>query len=207
MHTNRFSIIIEKLKSQGQNIDDWWLHEFGSNTSTDLISTVSDINADLEIIDEESWSVFEEKLLKKFKNEDSKRGKSGFFNTLNERYAYQYLLKAGFSDIRFVRETKESTPDISYKYLSHTRGCEVKTIMRSDIDYTRFSEEKTFDPNLAYSALNNGFFKKLDAAIENAYQQVNNDGIIVLIVQFDDFTHKYIEQYMQIPVKTATHSG
>jgi hypothetical protein len=37
--------------------------------------------------------------------------------------------------------------------------------------------------------------KKLDAAIENAYQQVNNDGIIVLIVQFDDFTHKYIEQY------------
>ena len=71
-------------------------------------------NDALMLLDDESWSTLKEKAIEQFMNEREGQRKQGFFNQLNEAFAYRYLLRRGFENIRFIKETKERTPDIRF---------------------------------------------------------------------------------------------
>ena len=53
-------------------------------------------NKSLMAIDEESWLILKGKALQHYLNHRSGQRKQGFFNQLNEAFAYRYLVSTGF---------------------------------------------------------------------------------------------------------------
>ena len=169
-----------------------------------MILKINEYNELLEIIDYQSWDIFEQKLLSKFSDENPKRGKNGFFNTLNEIYAYHYLLEKKYDNIRFTEESNcKSTPDLIFSCESKEYGCEVKTYTTSDKQLNIYEEADVVDTYELYSCLNDGFYNGVKEHISKANSQIKNNGIIVLIIDFDDFTLQYIEKYIYLISKNG----
>ncbi|MGA8409167.1 MAG: hypothetical protein WB680_18480, partial [Candidatus Acidiferrales bacterium] len=68
-------------------------------------------NDALMLLDDESWNILKEKAVKYFMVRREGQLKEGFFNQLNEAFAYRYLLHRGMENIRFVKEAKVKRPD------------------------------------------------------------------------------------------------
>lgn len=192
---NRFSSLLDELKGIEKYKEDWWLKNTNEEYFEEHIQKINAINMDLSLLDIESWKILKEKLIKKFNNESKDKGKNGFFNTLNEIYAYKYLISKGVSFIRFIPEINKKTADLFFKIRGNIKYCEVKTIENSDIQIKRYKEEEIIDVNSEYSELSNGFFNKLSSVITNAKEQLPESGMIFIIMNFDDFTHRFLMNY------------
>lgn len=160
-------------------------------------------NDALMCLDNASWSILKEKALKYFGTERKGQTKQPFFNLLNEAFAYEYLLKSGFTDIRFVLEdgkkkNPEKRPDISYLVERETKYCEVKSIGISEAEIAHRSGPIGHADTTGYFELTFGFFNKLRIDTNYARTQinaVNGRGIVFVLVQFDDFTNDNFKKY------------
>ncbi len=66
------------------------------------------------MLDDESWHILKEKALQHYFDHRKSQKTQGFFNQLNEAFAYRYLVNKGFKNIRFIKEDKNKRPDIEY---------------------------------------------------------------------------------------------
>src|SRR5258706_9956105 len=86
----------------------------------------------LSTLDSESWRVLRDKAIAHFTDHRIGQRKQGFFNQLNDAFAYQYLVRRGCGHVRILREIGKTQPDIEYLDGAEKRFCEVKTIGISD---------------------------------------------------------------------------
>ena len=129
-------------------------------------------NDALTLLDDDSWPLLKAKAIREFRNEREGQRKQGFFNQLNEAFAYRYLICKGFSNVRILAEGKEKRPDLSYLDHGILCHCEVKTLGISDDEIKRRDDTKAF--NLAiYRDLSDVFERKLLAAVKAAWIQVH----------------------------------
>lgn len=154
----------------------------------------------MSILDETSWNSLAKKAKDVFPGEETERGKSGFFDLLNEAFAYEYLKDQGAKNIRFEdAEGNVETPDIYYEINASPRYCEVKTFNISDCVIKKFQSKRVFDSSI-YEKLNDFFLKKFDGVLEKANKQISarsGIGCTYIIMHFDDFTLRYYKNYCQ----------
>jgi hypothetical protein len=158
-------------------------------------------------LDSESWQGLKTKALNHYKDHRRGQTKQGFFNQLNEAFAYRQLLRRGCESIRFIEEGNGRKPDICYFQDRVQRYCEVKTIGISDDEFQRRSLCNRTDPQ-DKRFWNNGeqnlrlsceFFKKLLTDLNNAkehiFQMSSGEGLVYIVINFDDFTTDYYGNY------------
>jgi hypothetical protein len=128
-----------------------------------------------DCLDPASWERLSKKAVAHFL--DHRRGqlKQGFFNQLNEAFAYQFLLRQGYTHVCVLPEDGKTTPDLSYRHGNAVRYCEVKSICISDEQIDRWEAEDGFDGSI-YDNLSAGFLRKLDADLKSAYKQIASKG-------------------------------
>jgi hypothetical protein len=151
----------------------------------------------LRVLDNQSWHELKAKAVKHFRDHRNGQLKQGFFNQLNEAFAYEFLLRRGFGKVRILREGGATMPDIAYCEGTHARFCEVKTIGISEEQISRRSARSAYSGAI-YSQLSPGFLKKLNSTISHAWSQIasqGDSGLVYLLVLFDDFTLMYYDTY------------
>jgi hypothetical protein len=150
----------------------------------------------LSILDPESWAVLQAKAVAHFTDHRPGQRKQGFFNQLNDAFAYQYLVRRGYKPVRILREVGKTQPDIEYLDRREKCFCEVKTIGISDEVIARRAKLQVTSSSI-YQELSGGFLKKLESALDAADRQIKarGKGLIYLLVHFDDFTFDYYDQY------------
>jgi hypothetical protein len=162
----------------------------------------------LRAMDEQSWSETKHKALKHFRNHRKGQLKQGFFNQLNEAFAYQHLRRRGHAGVRVLREDGNVRPDLVYEAGGRAAFCEVKTIgISQELIARREAGGAFFGP--IYNELSTGFLNKLDDTISKAWSQISAQratGFVYVIVLFDDFTLMYYERYRaQIQCRINAH--
>jgi hypothetical protein len=163
-----------------------------------------------QTMDEQSWSELKSKALKHFFDHRKGQLKQGFFNQLNEAFAYQHLTRRGYPGVRVLREDGKVKPDLEYMAGKQRAFCEVKTIGISQEQLLRWEARGAFFGSI-YSELSAGFLNKLNGTITNAWNQITSQeacGFIYLVVLFDDFTLMYYDRYRaQIQRLIADHEA
>ena len=151
-------------------------------------------NKSLMMLDDESWHILKEKALRHYFDHRKGQKKQGFFNQLNEAFAYRYLVNKGFKNIRFIKEDKKKRPDIEYT-LNNTKGyCEVKTLGISDDEISRRDSRSEYDGKVYYR-LGEGFLNKFQQAVESAWTQIKelgSEGWVYILIRFDDIALAWI---------------
>src|SRR3974390_3557474 len=99
----------------------------------------------LMFLDASSWKILKKKAVDHYMNQRRGQRKQGFFNQLNEAFAYRYLCRRGFRRVRFIQEGAQKTPDIRFSDHGILKCCEVKTIGISDDEIKRRSSNSVFD--------------------------------------------------------------
>jgi hypothetical protein len=151
----------------------------------------------LSYLDQESWGALSQKALAHFR--DHRRGqlKQGFFNQLNDAFAYQYLVRRGNSRVRVLREGGRTTPDLSYFSGESLHHCEVKSIGISQEEVARRRSDQYAHRN-SYGSLSDGFFNKLGSDLTHANSQISSlgtPGLVFIVATFDDATLTYYDSY------------
>ena len=137
----------------------------------------------LSILDPESWAVLQVKALAHFTDHRPGQRKQGFFNQLNDAFAYQYLVRRGYKQVRILRESGKTQPDIEYLDGREKRFCEVKTIGISDEMIARRAKVQVPSSSI-YQELSGGFLSKLESTLDSADCQINarrGKGLIYLV--------------------------
>lgn len=152
----------------------------------------------LRCLDEEAWRMLKSKAIDHFLDHRPGQLKTGFFNHLNEAFAYRYLISHGYNNVGFLPEKKNSKqPDLSFM-LKETPGfCEVKSIGISDDEIGRRDSHECTDGSV-YANLSAEFMNKLQSTIARAETQISEmreSSIIFIVIEFDDFTHDYLAEY------------
>ena len=164
----------------------------------------------LSILDSESWGVLQAKAVAHFADHRPGQRKQGFFNQLNDAFAYQYLVRRGYKQVRILREVGKTQPDIEYLDGREKHFCEVKTIGISDEVIARRAKVRVTSSSI-YHELSRGFLSKLESALDTADRQIKarrGKGLIYLLVHFDDFTLDYYDRYRkQIAACLESHTA
>jgi len=150
----------------------------------------------LRTLNSASWEVLKQKALNHYLDHREGQQKQGFFNQLNEAFAYRYLVSRKCSAVTIMEETGETMPDIQFGEPRRQCYCEVKTIGLSDDEIERRSSLKAHKP--AYEFLSTGFFNKFQDSIEVANQQISEKGdagLVFLILNNDDIALDHYQQY------------
>lgn len=134
----------------------------------------------LGTLDDESWRILSGKAIEKFQNHRNGNWKQGFFNQLNEAFAYRYLKSMGCLDVKFLHEDGAICPDISYMDGLDQAFCEVKTINISDDEIGRRAEKK-FSNTPQGGSLDAKCINKLNNTIDTAVQQMSKRGSVGLV--------------------------
>jgi hypothetical protein len=185
--------------------DDWWIKRYQETEKImpGNLSQCAFYDKALQILDDESWAILYKRIFEEFPRPLNDRGKNQFFNLLNEALAYEYLVSQGYINVRMIRPEKKGkkktkeTPDMSYQTAFGKKFCEVKTIGRSDDHVEMYKSHEVFDGNV-YRELSIGFMSKLDSVIKKArdqIQSVGGNGLIYIVVEFDDYTLMYYDKY------------
>ena len=154
-------------------------------------------NDALMTLDDESWNILKQKAINHFQNERDGQRKQGFFNQLNEAFAYRYLLHQGFKYVRLIKEGKSKSPDIRFVDRGAKSYCEVKTVGISDDEIRRRAGGSVHD-GAVYFALSTGFLDKLADDITRAWKQIHSlgdNGLVFVLVQFDDLALDHYRRY------------
>jgi len=166
-------------------------------------------NEALMLLDDESWNILKEKAIEHFKDERDGQRKQSFFNQLNESFAYRYLLNKGFENVRFIKEGKKKSPDISYIDRRTEKYCEVKAVGLCDDEINRRSSHGVYDGGI-YSNLSTGFLNKLEADINRAWEQINSFGecgLVFILVRFDDMVLDHYGRYRKQLIEFCRKRG
>lgn len=161
-------------------------------------------------LDEESWNILSKKALEHYLDHRKGQLKQGFFNQLNEAFAHQFLFEQGYTNIKIKQENKkQKTPDIEYNDGGRIKYCEVKTIGASDDEIIRTRQSISID-NSIYESLSDGFLNQLNKILNQGYQQIKEqgndaDGMLFVIINFDDFTLQHYEKYKQQILELLTN--
>lgn len=161
-----------------------------------------DIEKDIQILDSTNWLQLREKAVSRFKNHRKGQNKQDFINLLNEAKGFRHLKDIGCIDVCFIEETSKSqSPDVKGLLNNETIYCEVKTIGISDDEIDSRKVNKVLTN--AYTQLQEPFFNKLKSTICTAASQIDampqNLSIhyIYVIIAFDDFTGRYLDNYQK----------
>ena len=164
----------------------------------------------LSILDPESWVVLRAKAISHFTDHRVGQRKQGFFNQLNDAFAYQYLVRRGYRHVRILREVGKTQPDIEYLDGAEKRFCEVKTIGISDEVIARRASVRVTSSSI-YQELSSEFLSKIESALDTADRQIKargGKGLIYLLIHFDDFTLDYYDRYRnQISAHLESHTA
>lgn len=164
----------------------------------------------LMMLDNESWQILKCKALEHYMDHRKGQKKQGFFNQLNEAFAYRYLVRKGFKDVRFIKEEKkEKSPDIRYSVHNTPSYCEVKTLGISDDQINRRNTIAVSDGS-DYVRLKDGFLNKFRDAICTARQQIcafGSNGLVYVIINLDDFTLDYYQNYKKQLIAFSENHG
>lgn len=151
----------------------------------------------LAFLDRESWVALREKAIAHFTDHRTGQRKQGFFNQLNDAFAYRHLVLQGYKQVRVLREDGKTQPDIEYMGSTGKSYCEVKTIGISDDLIARREQVQSHDARIYYD-LSPEFLYKLRSTIAAADHQIKargSDGLIFLLIHFDDFTLQHYATY------------
>lgn len=161
-------------------------------------------------LDDESWRILSGKAIEQFQNHRNGNWKQGFFNQLNEAFAYRYLKSMGCLDVKFLHEDGAICPDISYMDGLDQAFCEVKTINISDDEIGRRAE-KRFSNTPQGGSLDAKCINKLNNTIDTAVQQMSKRGsvgLVYILMHCDDFWLEHIDRYEeQISECIEAHSA
>jgi hypothetical protein len=160
-------------------------------------------------VDDGSWQILKKKALSHYRDHRRGQEKQGFFNQLNEAFAYQYLVRKGFEKIRLIEEGTKKSPDITFSYRQTRAYCEVKTLNISDEEIGRRSGRSVCDGR-GYVDLSMGFLGKLRTAVNAAKQQiesVHSAGLTYLIILFDDVALDYYGNYRKQLIAFCQNEG
>jgi hypothetical protein len=164
----------------------------------------------LSTLDSESWIVLRDKAIAHYTDHRIGQRKQGFFNQLNDAFAYQYLVRRGFGHVRILLEVGKTQPDIEYIADGEKRFCEVKTIGISDEVIARRARVQVASSSI-YQHLSKGFLNKLESTLSAADRQIKarrGKGLIYLLMYFDDFTLDYYDRYRkQISACLEAHTA
>lgn len=153
----------------------------------------------LSCLDVQSWNVLSKKAVDHFPDHRKGQLKQGFFNQLNEAFAYQFLLQQGYKNIEVLQENGHTKPDIAYREGAERLYCEVKSIGISDDQISRDDTGATFDASI-YQELSAGFLNKLDGDLKEAYRQISSQGgrgLVFVFARFDDIALDYYDRYRE----------
>lgn len=153
----------------------------------------------LNELDTQSWQVLKEKSLRHYNDHRKGQKKQGFFNQLNEAFAYSYLNKQGSNNIKFLEEDGTRKPDLEYIYKNVKGYCEVKSLGISDEEISRRGSLSTINGQV-YCSLSCGFLNKFHHAIYSAWEQINamgNEGLVYVLIKFDDIALDNYKNYRQ----------
>jgi hypothetical protein len=152
---------------------------------------------------DDSWAILKKKCLAHYMDWRSGQIKQGFFNRLNEAFAYEYLVDEGHENVRFIKEDKTNKmPDIESIMKGRKRFCEVKSMGITDNEvFKRYGIGLPPRPNrpLDYARLGEPFFKKLGGALHVAKNQIDSvrgKGTVFILVRFDDICLDYFDNYV-----------
>jgi hypothetical protein len=163
----------------------------------------------LMVLDDESWQILKEKALRHYLDERQGQRKQGFFNQLNESLAYRYLVQKGFECVRFIKEGKNQSPDISFEDRDTSGYCEVKTLGISDNEIQRRSSHSVYDGS-EYLDLSPGFLAKLRCDFSQALDQIRSfgkKGLVFIIIRFDDIALYHYQRYRKQLLKYCRGQG
>lgn len=166
-------------------------------------------NKALMVLDDESWNILKNKAIQHYLDHRKGQRKQGFFNQLNEAFAYRYLVRRGFHDVRLIGEGARTSPDIRFVVHNTQNYCEVKTLGISDDEIDRRSSGNVIDGAI-YVSLNDGFLNKFCDAVATARKQIQAwgpDGLVYIIVSFDDIASDYYQNYRKQLIKLALNHG
>lgn len=153
----------------------------------------------LNKLDTQSWQTLKEKALNHFKNHRNEQKKQGFFNQLNEAFAYSYLINQSCENVNFLKEDGNKNPDLEYVFKNSKGYCEVKSLGISDDEINRRGSLSAINGEVYYS-LTDGFLNKFHQAICTAWEQINSlgkEGLVYVIVNFDDIALDHYKNYRQ----------
>jgi hypothetical protein len=157
-------------------------------------------------LDIESWKILKAKSLKHYMDHRKGQRKQGFFNQLNEAFAYRYLIcTAGVSSVLFIQEDKTSRPDIGYICNGVQMYCEVKSLGISNDEIVRRHEGFVYN-GAVHVKLNNGLINKFCDAVNQARRQIGalgSNGLVYLIVCLDDISLDYYQTYRKQLIDTC----
>lgn len=163
----------------------------------------------LSALDTESWSILRTKALQHYMDHRAGQLKQGFFNQLNEAFAYRYLVSTGASAVRFIPEAKNPTPDLSYILDGDQMHCEVKCLGISNDEIDRRNGGCVYDGTV-YARLSEGFINKFCDAVSYARGQIGSngtDGLVYLIIRADDIALDHYKIYQKQLIHTAMKNG
>ena len=148
------------------------------------------------VLDSESWDILKAKAVVHFRDHRAGQLKQGFFNQLNEAFAYRHLVRRGYSAVRLLPERGKRVPDLQYRDRRRLRHCEVKTLSISQEEISRRSSREA--SSNSYVILDEGFFNKLTSTISAAKGQIDaqgTTGLVYLVVIWDDIALDYYRRY------------
>jgi hypothetical protein len=150
----------------------------------------------LRWLDPDSWATLKGKAVAHFRDHRPGQLKQGFFNQLNEAFAYRHLARRGYGGVRMLPETGRQVPDLEYFEGRQRLSCEVKTVGRSDEEVFRRGSREAFAN--VYLHLSDGFFRKLRSTIAVARSQIQSrstKGMAYLVMIPDDMVLDNYDSY------------
>lgn len=193
----RIREIIGDLRNRYPNDDFFCNFEKSCRISTEKRTYYNLYNKALMVLDDDSWQILKNKALKHYFNHRKGQRKQGFFNQLNEAFAYRYLIGKGFGNVRFIEEGNRTSPDIKFTVNNTQSYCEVKTLSISDNEINRRNSQTVIDGRV-YISLSDGFLNKFSDAVDTANQQIHawgSNGLVYVIMFFDDIALDYYHIY------------
>lgn len=185
--------------------------EHSCQLSQDKMKYYRAYNNALMVLDGESWQILKDKALQHYLDHREGQRKQGFCNQLNEAFAYRYLVRKGFDNVRFIREVNgRRSPDIRFEVHNKQNYCEVKTLGISNDEISRRSAVGTVHDGLVYVKLNYGFLNKFCYAVNQARQQISSlgsNGLVYVIIRFDDMALDYYDNYRKQLIKFSKVHG
>jgi hypothetical protein len=155
-------------------------------------------------LDAEAWELLKGEALPRMKAQHPTRKWQQLFDTLNEAKRYNYLVRIGCTDIKFIpRATtdKVQTPDLRGFLGATPVLCEVKTINVSDDEANRLA---TGGVGTTLRYLERPFFNKVSSTIRTAATQLlafdrdlSSRRIAYVVFNFDDRIHEYADEYQK----------
>ena len=185
--------LIASVKHKDDFYDDF---DYNICIDPDIRAQYEIYNNALMTLDNQSWGILKDKAIRHYLDERNGR-KVGFFHHLNEAFAYQYLLKENYENVRLLDEVKgRKNPDILYYLNGKEYACEVKSFDISDDEIVRRRKIQACESS--YHFLSNGFLNKFNDAVFHAKKQIHAiglEGLIYVMIKPNDFTLEYFDIY------------